>query len=493
MRRYKIILIHPSKIHSGLSEALSKNNIDVKAIAQVDSSHEVEKLFANAAPNALQLQRWSVMNANLPPDAKLPDLLPAEIELTRSISAVEATIIQVFDRCNYRLSVANLRHKIRRQISFWDCIFKSTCPDALFFIDTPHTWPTLIAYELAKIKKINCIVMRYTQIPDHVIISCQYDNAVGPTKSEWNEGVDDSSEVKNGVSNLFANRVVANRLNNKNRVHQTVSFFSAIRPLISFRASPRKYIDFMPPEKAPFYATQWRIFTEQKLKRKCYKIYHNAAQVCDLESPFIFVPLHVQPEATTLPMAGDWHDQLHWIQTMAHNLPSEWKLYVKEHPAQFTTSSYYFSRGRDLDFYRELASIPNVVCVPLDMPSNVLIAKSKAVCTLTGTAGWEAAMANIPAIVFGNAWYERAPGVMRVDNGAEFRSGIDRIIAGDDVKFSPEQVQKYVNLMREKYCVRAVFHDQFAATATVSVAESNANLAQAIRRILDSESSDSVV
>ena len=64
-------------------------------------------------------------------------------------------------------------------------------------------------------------------------------------------------------------------------------------------------------------------------------------------------------------------------------------------------------------FIKRLRAIPNVEIVDISCDSFQLIKQSKILATITGTAGWEAIRLGKPAIVFGNAWYGKMPGVFR--------------------------------------------------------------------------------
>ncbi len=127
----------------------------------------------------------------------------------------------------------------------------------------------------------------------------------------------------------------------------------------------------------------------------------------DLTKKFVYFPLHLQPEATTIVCAQKYEKQLYFIDNLAKSLPADTLLYVKEH--------YSFLGSRDNSFYRALQEYPNVVLIDPWEDSISLILKSQCVATLTGTAGQEAMMLRRPVIMCGHIVYEGAPGVMQVD------------------------------------------------------------------------------
>lgn len=143
------------------------------------------------------------------------------------------------------------------------------------------------------------------------------------------------------------------------------------------------------------------IFYFNYLKSKKYY------QSPDLNKKFVYFPLHYQPEASTLVCAEKYEKQLYFIDNLAKSLPAATLLYVKEH--------YALIGNRDPQFYKELKKFPNVVIISPWVNSRALIDHSIAVVALTGTAGLEAVMLRKPVFVCGNAVYENAPGVMKVN------------------------------------------------------------------------------
>lgn len=126
--------------------------------------------------------------------------------------------------------------------------------------------------------------------------------------------------------------------------------------------------------------------------------------------PFIYVPLHLQPEMTTDSLGGVFCDQLLMLERLAAALPPDHWLYVKENPKQTTMM-------REESFFARLAALPRVRLMATTEPSLGLIRASRAVATVTGTAGWEAVQLGRPALLFGTAWYKGLPGV--------FAAGLD--------------------------------------------------------------------
>jgi hypothetical protein len=135
-------------------------------------------------------------------------------------------------------------------------------------------------------------------------------------------------------------------------------------------------------------------------------------QVAVPGEPYIYFPLHLQPELTTSALGGAYADQMLAIEALSSWLPKGYFIYLKENPKQT-------EKQRGPLFYKRLAALKNVRLLSRTENSIALIKGSVGVATVTGTAGWEALFHGKPVLVFGLAWYRGFSGV------TEFRRDLD--------------------------------------------------------------------
>jgi hypothetical protein len=150
-----------------------------------------------------------------------------------------------------------------------------------------------------------------------------------------------------------------------------------------------------------------------------------------MDCKFIYVPLHLQPECTTTPMAGAFVEQQLMVQLLAAAAPADVLIYVKEHPMQ----DKYGVVSRSESFYQDLLDIPNVRLVPRGTSTYDLMKNCAAVSTATGAAGWEGLFRNKPYLMFGHHVYQYAPGVLRVSNLQNCRRALTVIFTE---RYAPE-------------------------------------------------------
>ena len=111
--------------------------------------------------------------------------------------------------------------------------------------------------------------------------------------------------------------------------------------------------------------------------------------------PFIFFPLHMEPEASLMVEARHAPNQATAIDWLARAAPPGWSVVVKEHPAQGVPRSRGF-----LDLLRRY---PNLIACGMLEQADEIMARARAVAIINGTVGFQAAAAGKPVLSF----YER--------------------------------------------------------------------------------------
>ena len=124
------------------------------------------------------------------------------------------------------------------------------------------------------------------------------------------------------------------------------------------------------------------------------------------DAPYVFFPMHHQPEASTCSESPAWVHQDMIIEQLAIHAPGEFKVVVKEHPRS------YGRRGEK--FFGRLLKLPNViVCHPL-VDNTSLIKKAAAVMVINGSIGLEAILAGARVGVLGRPYYSLYRGAVKL-------------------------------------------------------------------------------
>jgi len=111
--------------------------------------------------------------------------------------------------------------------------------------------------------------------------------------------------------------------------------------------------------------------------------------------PFVYFPLQVDPEASTMVLSPGHTDQLSVIEAIAKSMPAHMSLVVKEHIPMLGR--------RPPGFYRSIAQMPRVTLVAPEHPGIDLVLQSALVAVITGTAAWEAIRLQKPTLIIGDS------------------------------------------------------------------------------------------
>jgi hypothetical protein len=147
----------------------------------------------------------------------------------------------------------------------------------------------------------------------------------------------------------------------------------------------------------------------------------------DLRARFIYYPLQYFPEVTIQAYGRGYEDQVHLITRLAASIPTDTRIYVKEHTSMVGR--------RPFEVYRRLKKLFNVELVSPLISTFDLIKRAAATATITSTAGWEAYNLGLPAICFGHAFYADYKNVRQLD----LVEGLDRQIQDYLAGFQPDR------------------------------------------------------
>jgi hypothetical protein len=122
------------------------------------------------------------------------------------------------------------------------------------------------------------------------------------------------------------------------------------------------------------------------------------------DGDYIFFPLHAEPEISLTNYSKFYQNQIEVIRNICLQLPSKYKLIVKEHPRNIGR--------RSSAYYEKILEIPNVDFADFELPSLAVLRSSKLVIVLSGNIGYEAVLSKVPVITLGSTMYNMLPTYM---------------------------------------------------------------------------------
>ncbi len=147
----------------------------------------------------------------------------------------------------------------------------------------------------------------------------------------------------------------------------------------------------------------------------------------DLPEPYVYFPLHLQPEASIDIKGAPYTNQIEIVRAMSRTLPVRHQLLVKEHGVALIR--------RRRGFYQALAGIPGVRLIHPGADSFHIGRRAALTSTITGTAAYEAALLGRPAATIAPIFFDPIVEHPRFD---PFRDRLDEALASPNRRVADE-------------------------------------------------------
>lgn len=197
----------------------------------------------------------------------------------------------------------------------------------------------------------------------------------------------------------------------------------------------------------------------------------------DMSVPFVYLALHFQPEASTVPMAGGFAEQYLMAEILDATLPEGIVIYLKEHPRE---SSYL---TRDVNYYKRLLSLPKVRLIGRDVDTFELRERCVAIATASGSVGFEGLFRAKPVFMFGFRFYQSAPGIYHIRTLEDMKRAVQSVFVKKEL---PDLLLSRIFLKAmEETCVHATLNPWDHKVTKISDEEHIRLNAEAILRELN--------
>lgn len=147
----------------------------------------------------------------------------------------------------------------------------------------------------------------------------------------------------------------------------------------------------------PFYK-RFKISIKSKLKPLYLLRYENLVisekQMISLHRRFIYIPLHLEPEATILMYSPLYRNQLEMIRVIRNSLPYQVHLIIKENPKMIG--------DRKTNFYKEVLKLHNTHFISNSTNPHDIYEHTVGVISIASNSCLEASLLGLPAYTFGN-------------------------------------------------------------------------------------------
>lgn len=426
----------------------------------VPQTREIVEIFF---PKVIHHCFYDANKGILPKPFDFDNILPLDRPIIMQYSHYEKNALHMMDRMDIHNSFP-YKDRVRlynKLLSYWLSIIVDLKPNLAFFHLSPHHPAEYILYAVCIENNIETIMFSNTSIPGNIYIKSKIHetpqyinnnyqfvlsnihliNELSPENRKYLlniKGDYDHAEPWYMKKQLLSENKPDKT--KRDRIIHNISKLPFFLHLILSRKNKDMIVDSIYKKKevkieSSFFSRQEMIDSNEKnsiYKSKLEEYYNTLCDEFDKNIEYIYVPLHYQPERTTSPDGDIYVNQLLMIKLLSSSIPENWIIYVKEHKSQYVRK-LHGHQGRTMDDYDDLLALKNVKLIRTDCSPFELIDNSKAVATITGTAGWEAVIRGKPALVFGYAWYLPSEGVISISSRKDCINAINKINKGYNI------------------------------------------------------------
>ena len=375
---------------------------------------------------------------------------------TNYLDAKDRTL-KMMDRIDETSMLSRLdRETIFHQTVLWtlDKIEKQK-PDFLISVENPHTHVQYTIFQVCKFYNIPCRnFLSWTYLPVlsvHDTVSGNRLNFSKPINKKYLLKLSD--KIHSIVDNIYekndnysTNHTELERLESTTLTWKKDQIINLLKDTFRKYISKKNYNEYLeynplnPFKISAFKKLKYINKRRQNILKELKKYSNNKFS---LKDDFIYYALHYEPEKSTLPDGGDFHDQLIAILKLRELVPNEIKIYVKEHPSLFLKAVWGY-RGRSPLLYRLINEIDNVYIIHHEIKTIDLIKNSLFTSTITGTIGFESAIIGKKSIIFGNSWYKGCPNTISWSPSLSYKEIMENKIQNKDyiIKFLKNKMIK---------------------------------------------------
>lgn len=218
-----------------------------------------------------------------------------------------------------------------------------------------------------------------------------------------------------------------------------VSLLSKILYRLKFRVHDNIYSEYLFPNRS-FLNT----LREKFQLRRNFNDYQNMIKDKIPQGDYFVYLFHLQPEYTVDGIAMDYFNQVNLVSGIARLLPVNVKLIVKENPRGIG------KLNRPKNYYSDLVRQPNIIFLDHNYDSHELLKNSKALITLSGTAGIEAMLFNKPVFVLGDIFYRKFEYFIYVNSFKKLKDTLENFFA-DEIPTSIKYDLNYSYLVLQAF------------------------------------------
>jgi hypothetical protein len=335
-----------------------------------------------------------------------------------------------------RLDLYGVFNRLDREVYFHQiCIWalswlEKEKPQVLLMIERPHSHAQYLIYEICLYLNIKVVhFVAWAILPLNYLYDVREGRKISKSYPSDKKLISNFEHELDGYIKKLSN------LANNAGKHEP-SYMRHQRLRARWNRLRGKYSPINPYSIGVFGRFKIRFKKRINLANSC----KNAQVGIGFSGDYVYFPLHYEPERTTNPDGGKFHDHFLALMWLRKILPTNVRIIVKEHPSQFFYADKG-SRGRSPLFYDLVKNINGINFIGTSGDSIDLIKKSVFVATITGSVGLEAALMGKKCITFGHAWFDGCPNIFGWTEALSYKDVLESKVA------TAEDVSKFLKKM----------------------------------------------
>ena len=386
------------------------------------------------------------------------ELSPLDAAILDKMSRFGPEALKMLERTGELHDSAERRMiQYHQHLRYWNYFLDRAQIDLLFLVGVPHELYDYFLFRLCQIKGIQVVLA--TTLP------FQASQRIMPLKGSY-EVFDETVAAR--IEEYRTAYKTADDVKLGEAAQKEYDLFCGVsKQIVSVGGSRPKLSDYLSVFKSEFKRAKSdafvRIPRHIRAKREINSLlryYAHLTKEPDLSVPYIYFPLHYQPEMTTSPSGGWFVHQYLAVQMLSYYAPPGVWIYVKEHPVY----KRVYTSTRIKAHYDLIAGLKNVKMVPLETDTIELTKHAAAVSSITGSVGYEAMYQHKPYIMFGNQVMRYGPGTLNVRNNEDCRRAMARIF-DEGVTYDDRDIKIFLKVMEEVSCKGTYIKEGFTEEA----------------------------
>ena len=341
----------------------------------------------------------------------------------------ESVFFSTIDRCSVYFSykVNYNKNYFYDLLSFFKSFFENNKNvKFVFFPTTPHFPVDIVLFYVAKYFSVKTIILNRTDLNNKFYFRNDWRNT-----HLFNENINyksiyniskeqlkvDSDFVK--YSQTLNKSSLDNFIDSKNILDKLIEYYKLLKVSYNYYKQRDGASVSHLNKKVSLYDVikiVFKRYNENKILKKYYK---SKMIEPEINSKYLYFPLHFQPERSTTPEGIFFSNQIKAVELLRKILDKSIKIYVKEHPRQFDNYGSADIRkrsSRSIMFYKKIIDLKETYLIDLAYDSKKLIKNSTIIATISGSSGWQGIIHNKPVIVFGKPWYSNYKWCYHIDS-----------------------------------------------------------------------------